>query len=35
MKRRDASVVQAAFQATPVFVAKAEGAVVKMLMATD
>jgi 4-aminobutyrate aminotransferase/(S)-3-amino-2-methylpropionate transaminase len=29
MKRRDASVVQAAFHATPVFVAKAEGAVVE------
>ena len=29
MKRRDAAVVQAAFHATPVFVAKAEGAVVE------
>jgi 4-aminobutyrate aminotransferase / (S)-3-amino-2-methylpropionate transaminase / 5-aminovalerate transaminase len=29
MKRRNAAVVQAAFHATPVFVAKAEGAVVE------
>jgi 4-aminobutyrate aminotransferase/(S)-3-amino-2-methylpropionate transaminase len=29
MKRRDAAVVQAAYHATPVFVAKAEGAVIE------
>src|SRR6202142_641357 len=29
MKRRDAAVVQAAYHATPIFVAKAEGAVVE------
>ena len=30
MKRRDAAVVQAAYHATPVFVAKAEGAVISL-----